>query len=37
LDIDALGVKTGDTICFRVRAYNEAGSSEYSDAICTTI
>lgn len=32
-----LGARTGDTLCFRVRAYNSAGSSGYSNAICSTL
>ena len=32
-----LGLNTGDTVCFRTRAYNAIGLSGYSTAACTTI
>jgi hypothetical protein len=32
-----IGLKAGDTVCFRVKAYNDVGSSDYSEAACTTI
>jgi len=34
---DDLGLKTGDTICFKVSAYNLGGDSGKSAAICDTI
>ena len=32
-----LKLKTGDSICFRVKAYNMVGTSGYSSAVCGTI
>lgn len=34
---NTLGLITGDTLCFRVKAYNNAGSSPLSRAICTPV
>jgi len=39
-DFDAqvdLSLQAGDTACFRLKAYNSAGDSGFSDAVCTTI
>jgi hypothetical protein len=32
-----LGLKPGAVICFRVKAYNKAGDSPFSDAACTLL
>lgn len=32
-----LGLQSGDHVCFRIQAYNNVGSSDLSDAICTDI
>jgi hypothetical protein len=32
-----LGLQVGDTICFRIKAYNLAGASDFSEAVCTAI
>lgn len=32
-----LNLKDGDPICFRIKAYNEIASSEFSEAVCTTL
>jgi hypothetical protein len=32
-----LGLKPGDTTCFRIKAYNEFGESDFSDAACFII
>ena len=32
-----LGLSVGDPVCFRLKAYNSAGLSNYSVAACTTI
>jgi hypothetical protein len=34
---DDLKLKTGDQVCFRVKAYNSAGESDYSSAVCQVI
>lgn len=36
-DAAALGLKWDDTVCFRVKARNDAGYSDYSEAACTTL
>jgi hypothetical protein len=37
LSVDDLGLKAGDSVCFRVKAYNNAGESSYSSAVCKVI
>ena len=32
-----LNLSTGDPVCFRIKAYNTAGYSDFSDAACTTV
>lgn len=32
-----LGVRAGDTACFRVKAFNEVAQSEFSNAACKTL
>jgi hypothetical protein len=31
-----LGLKSGDLACFRIKAYNATGTSDFSDAVCFT-
>lgn len=31
-----LGLNLGDASCFRIKAYNAEGSSDFSDAVCFT-
>lgn len=31
-----LGLNTGDASCFRIKAYNAEGTSDFSDAVCFT-
>lgn len=32
-----IGVNVGDTVCFRLKAYTSAGSSDFSGATCVTV
>ena len=32
-----LGLRFGDEVCFRVKAYNERGESDFSSAVCETL
>ena len=32
-----LGLSTGDSVCFRLRAFKDAETSDLSEAVCTTI
>ena len=32
-----LGLRIGDRVCFRVKAYNDQGESDFSDAVCATL
>lgn len=34
--VNQLGLRSGEQICFSVRAYNQNGSSGYSTPVCTT-
>lgn len=35
--LEELGVAQGQQVCFRVKAFNSVGTSEFSKAICTTL
>ena len=32
-----LGLRPGDTVCFRLKAYNSDGESDFSQGTCTTV
>jgi len=35
--VNDLGTKSGEQVCFRVKSYNQSGSSGYSKAVCTIL